>query len=144
MDSLTKNPGFLHISEKIFLFLNHDNLMNCRLVNRSWKNVIENPIFWIKKCNQKGLSKQLYKDWTKVIQKSEYNKQCITRWLMLTYRKMIVWGPPQEGVSLIIIASQLGLLEVRDSDVTMRSFINHVVKILGIGTKIFCNKKLSD
>ena len=51
MDSFTKNPGLFHISEKIFKFLDQNSLMDCRMVNKSWKQVLDQPIFWLKKFN---------------------------------------------------------------------------------------------
>ena len=51
MDSFTKNPGLFHISEKIFKFLDQNSLMDCRMVNKSWKQVLDQPIFWLKKLN---------------------------------------------------------------------------------------------
>ena len=49
MDLLTENPAFHAIVEKIFGFLNQENLNSCRLVSKSWKNILDNPIFWLKK-----------------------------------------------------------------------------------------------
>ena len=51
MDAITKNPGFQHISEDIFKLMDKSSLMNCRLVNSSWKNILDQPTFWLKKFN---------------------------------------------------------------------------------------------
>ena len=51
MESITKNSGLLHISEKVFKFLDQQSLMDCRMVNKSWKQVLDQPIFWLKKLN---------------------------------------------------------------------------------------------
>ena len=49
MDAITKNPGFQHISEDISKLLDKKSLMNCRLVNSSWKKILDEPKFWLKK-----------------------------------------------------------------------------------------------
>ena len=51
-DKITKNPGLQHISDDVFKLLDKKSLMNCRLVNYSWKNVIFKPNFWFKKLKQ--------------------------------------------------------------------------------------------
>ena len=40
--------GFQHIGEKIFNCLTAQDLLNCRLTSKSWKNVLDNPTFWLK------------------------------------------------------------------------------------------------
>ena len=53
------NPSLYHLAEKIFLHLDHKNLLSCRRVNRTWKEFFDNPRFWLKK-HKKDLSKKLY------------------------------------------------------------------------------------
>ena len=62
MDAITKIPGLQHISEDIFKLLGKKSLMNCRSTNSSWKNVLEQPIFWSQKLEMEGwkaLAKQI-------------------------------------------------------------------------------------
>ena len=54
MDGFTKIPGLQHISEDIFKFLDKKSLMNCRSTNSSWKNVLDQPIFWLQKLEMEG------------------------------------------------------------------------------------------
>ena len=54
MDVFTKVPGLQHISEDIFKLLDKKSLMNCRLINSSWKNVSKTSIFWLKKMKMEG------------------------------------------------------------------------------------------
>ena len=51
MDVITKTPGLQHISEDILKLLKTKGLMNCRLVNTSWKNVMNQSTFWLSKMN---------------------------------------------------------------------------------------------
>ena len=53
IDLLTENPAFHPIVEKIYGFLNQKSLNSCRLVSTSWKNILDNPIFWLKKIEIK-------------------------------------------------------------------------------------------
>ena len=57
METITKIPGLQHIAEDILKLLDKKSLMDCRLVNSSWKNVFDQPIFWIKKLNEIKLHK---------------------------------------------------------------------------------------
>ena len=52
MDLLTKSVGLHHIAERIFANLDHENLLMCQEVNGFWRNVLDNPKFWIKKCKE--------------------------------------------------------------------------------------------
>ena len=62
MEAITKIPGLRHISEDIFKLLDRKSLMNCRSTNLSWKNVLEQSTFWLKKMKMEGwkaLAKQI-------------------------------------------------------------------------------------
>ena len=41
MESLINNPGFDNITKKIFLLLDHETLLTCRLVCKSFKTKVE-------------------------------------------------------------------------------------------------------
>ena len=66
MEALFENPGFSHIAENIFMFLDHDSLMSCQNVCKSWAINLDS-IFWLKKCAQKGLPKPIEKMWKEII-----------------------------------------------------------------------------
>ena len=62
MEAITKIPGLRHISENIFKLLDRKSLMNCRSTNLSWKNVLDQSTFWLKKMKMEGwkaLAKQI-------------------------------------------------------------------------------------
>ena len=61
------NPGLQHLAEHIFVNLNYQDLKNCRLINKSSRTMLDNPMFWLKKFIQRGLSKQNQTDWIKAI-----------------------------------------------------------------------------
>ena len=62
----TINLGFQDVAEKILLNLPFKDLMAFRLVNKSSKEIWDNPKFWIKYW-LKGLSKKNKADWIKAI-----------------------------------------------------------------------------
>ena len=68
MDFVTKVPGLHHISEQIFLELDHETISICQKVNAFWKTILDNPMFWLKKCLEHGLPAEYYLEWTKLIQ----------------------------------------------------------------------------
>ena len=49
MEIITENPGLQHISETIFVFLGKNDLLNCRLVGKSWKKNLDQTNFWFNK-----------------------------------------------------------------------------------------------
>ena len=60
------NPDIVEI---IFLHLNLQDLLICSGVNTAWNSLLKNPMFWLKKCVQKGLlKKSYYFPWKKAIQ----------------------------------------------------------------------------
>ena len=54
MDIFTKISGLQHISEDIFKLLGQNCLMNCRSTNSSWKNILDQSIFWLNKMKLDG------------------------------------------------------------------------------------------
>ena len=55
MEIITKSPGFKHIAEDIFSLLEKKNLLECRAVDKSWKQILDEPRFWLKKQNRHDL-----------------------------------------------------------------------------------------
>ena len=68
LENVINNPGFQHLAENIFLYLNYKDLKACQCINRSSKSILANPRFWLKKFIQKGMSKKNQMDWLKAIQ----------------------------------------------------------------------------
>ena len=76
MDFISKNPGLQHISEEIFLNLDHKSLLNCQKVNHFWEKTLNNnPSFWLKKCLRIGLSKEVEPKWIELIRTSKTENQ---------------------------------------------------------------------
>ena len=72
MEKILNNPGLQHLAENIFLNLNSAGLKKCQLINQSASQILEKPMFWIKKLIRNGLSEENQNDWIKAIQ-SETN-----------------------------------------------------------------------
>ena len=69
MDQIINNPGFQNIIEIIFLNLDFEDLQNCQLINKSCKEILDNPMFWLKKWRfGQGLSQKNRSDWAEIIQ----------------------------------------------------------------------------
>ena len=71
LDTLMTNPGFSHIASNISLRLDHESQLRCRMVCQSWKANIDQPHFWILKCDRKGQSKSLHDAWVDLFQDIE-------------------------------------------------------------------------
>ena len=64
MEKIISNTGLQHLSEKVFWNLDVDNLKICSQINQPCKQMLENPIFWLKKF--RSLSKKNQKDFIRV------------------------------------------------------------------------------
>ena len=65
MERIISNPGLQHLAEKVFFNLDDESLKNCGQINQSCKQILKNPMFWLKKF--RSLTKENLKDWIKVI-----------------------------------------------------------------------------
>ena len=52
MEQISKTLGLHHIAEDIFKLLDEKTIIDCRLVNNSWKNILDQPMFWLKKLQK--------------------------------------------------------------------------------------------
>ena len=66
MEKIISNPGLQHLAEKVFWNLNAEDVKNCAQINQSCKQILQNPIFGLRKFE--GLSKKNRNDWIKGIQ----------------------------------------------------------------------------
>ena len=95
MEIITKSPGLQHISESIFEYLDKKDLLNCRLVSKSLKKVLDQPNFWFKKLETEDVPKVLM------------NKSLKTRWnIHKTWKNLaqnLENGRPEEEFALVLI-----------------------------------------
>ena len=69
MQAFTKNLGLQHISEDIFKLLDKKSLMETRLVNNSWKRILDQPLFWLKKLKTaSNFTQDMYQTWERLVQ----------------------------------------------------------------------------
>ena len=82
MENIFNNPGLQHLAENILLNLNFEDLKKCQLINQSASNIIENPMFWLKKLIPYGVSKENQNIWIKFIQsETNFEKKQSTAYL---------------------------------------------------------------
>ena len=73
MENILINPGLQHIIKSSFIFLEKSDILSFRLVNQDCKNIIDDPIFSLKKLSQlKNVPKDLIKSWKKIIQNLQH------------------------------------------------------------------------
>ena len=121
MDTITTSPELQHISEDIFKLLDNKSLMNCRLTNSSWKNILNQPIFWLQRLETEGwesLSKlignrQLAQDFARELKNLEslpldvqYKWRAISQdleiYVNISWIRPIVGQQPKEFVLILI------------------------------------------
>ena len=73
MDSITKNPDLQKIAEAIFSNLTEeDDFLKCQEVNSFWKEILDRPMFWVKKLVvEKKITYESYVKWTKLIRQKK-------------------------------------------------------------------------
>ena len=134
MDQIIKNPGFNHISEKFLLNLPFKDIMACQFVNKSTKQILENPLFWIKKWISKGLSKKNRTDWIKTIRLMENTKLVK---LVILYIKRILHRNRSVDVPCYIdekIVKKFSKLP----DSSIRKYFNYALKNMLAGSLQIC------
>ena len=81
-------PGLQHLAENTFLNLNYREIKACELLNGSFQlfvnQLMENPLFFLKKFVLGGMSKKNETDWTEIIQITRGTKVEV---LLLLYLK---------------------------------------------------------
>ena len=65
MEKIISNPGLQHLVEKVFWNLDIEDLKICAMVNQSCKQILQNPIFCLRKIENLSRKNQL--DWIKII-----------------------------------------------------------------------------
>ena len=75
MEKIINNPGFQHLAENLFLNLDQEYLEICAMINQSCKQILDNPIFWLKIFVSKGMSKKNETDWAKAIKSAKKSEK---------------------------------------------------------------------
>ena len=88
MDVITKTPGLQHVSEDIMKLLDMKSLMNCRLVNSSWKNVINHPTFWLTKMKREEIPEDVQRSWKMLAQELNNDDQLSNEFVLILTKLM--------------------------------------------------------
>ena len=93
MNQKIKFENHPEIGEKIFSYLDLQTLIKCQFVCHDWKNVLENPYFWLKKLKDIGHPYEIDTAWKNLIDKSSeigIPKSVFTKCLKMKYRDFII------------------------------------------------------
>ena len=87
MEKILENPGLVHLAENIFSHLNDADVEICQNINQTSKEILDNPMFWLRKF--RNLSQKDQKDWIKDIQsiKNSEKKKAIASYLQWKLKK---------------------------------------------------------
>ena len=92
MEQIINNPAYTHITEKILLNLSFQDLLSCQLLNKNCNQIMEKPLFWLKKWISRGLlSTTSQKDWSKAMQLTKNNTDLKEN--IVSYLKRILKKP---------------------------------------------------
>ena len=123
MEAFTKIPGLQQISEDVFKLLDKKSLMECRLVNSSWKNVLDQPTFWLKKLKDEKIPSEIQeslKALVKQLEDDQLAKDSAKEWL----EKFNL-----ENLPLDVQSKWRGLAQELEDDQLSKEFILLMIKI---------------
>ena len=89
--------GFQHIGEIVFNYVPSENILNCRKVCKSWKQILDNPKLWLKKLNSIGQTKIITKDCLTLLRKAAkigLPESTIGHCLLIKYSKVTSYHSP--------------------------------------------------
>ena len=92
MEPNIKFQDFPHVGEKIFTTLDLPTLLNCSLVCKDWKKLLNNPTFWLKKLRGVGQPLEIETAWLSLIRKSSeigVDKQIFAKCLRMKYQDYV-------------------------------------------------------
>ena len=90
METIINNPGLQHLTEKVFLNMSVEELKICSQINQSCKQILENPLFWLKKFRSLSLENQ--KHWREALKllKNSRKENAIISYLQWNLKKGVV------------------------------------------------------
>ena len=119
------------IFEGFLGYVNHESILNCKLVCKTWNAIVANPRFWLKKLKIVGLPQEVYTKWMKIqnkFEELEISKGEMTKALEKLYIQFMTKEVRSFGISYVIkdeilvkswlsrppivVACTLGLLDV--------------------------------
>ena len=109
------NPGLPVITQNILFYLDHGSQMAFRQVCQSWKEQVDQPLFWIKKLNLKSHAKELGNAWIELvgrIQKGSDLEKEIIECLMKWYGKPQSLSKVLKGATPTHIAARFGYTNI--------------------------------
>ena len=116
LNTVFENPGFSIICRKISLLLDQDTLLSCRLVSQSFREIVDNPHFWIIKLDNEGQSKGLHDAWIELLRRIEKGSTLeneVSRCMMHWHGCQHTWTEySKNGIMPIYIAAHFGYVEI--------------------------------
>ena len=77
MEIILENPGLLHLAENIFSNLNDADVEICRNINQISKEILDNPMFWLRRFG--NLLQENQKYWIKEFQSIKNSEKNILK-----------------------------------------------------------------
>ena len=95
--------GIQHIGEKIFDLVPIDNILSNRGVCKSWKQILDNPMLWLKKLSGMGLNEKSKEDYLILIKKTSeagFQQERIGYLLLIKYIKVTIPKPEYQHIDI--------------------------------------------
>ena len=73
------NNRYSPVLRNILIHLDYEDLLNYQKVCKTWKDLIDNPKFWLELYHKNGLPNKLVEEWTKLIQEVKAKDEFLTK-----------------------------------------------------------------
>ena len=119
MNNLIHNSGFFQITTKILHTLDDKTQLECRLVCKSLKALVNQPLLWIQKLDiKRGQSKEVHDAWIDLMQRIEEGSfleqelvECLMKWYGIG--KSPAWPKSSlNGITILHISAVCGVKSI--------------------------------
>ena len=119
MNNLIHNSGFFQITTKILHTLDDKTQLECRLVCKSLKALVNKPLLWIQKLDiKRGQSKEVHDAWIDLMQRIEEGSfleqelvECLMKWYGIG--KSPAWPKSSlNGITILHISAVCGVKSI--------------------------------
>ena len=74
MEDIIRTPGLQHIIQTTLTFLDKNDIASFRMVNQDCQNIVDDPLFSLKKLSQlEDIPKDLIENWKMIIKNIQHN-----------------------------------------------------------------------
>ena len=133
MEEISKTPGLYHVAEDIFNLLDKKGVVDCRLVNSSWKKILDKPSFWLKKMHLAKMPENVHQSWKSL--SLELDDRILKEEFALTLSKICEKGTGVQPLEVVTELSKEGKYS---------NLVNFILLFVDFNAKIDLRMRIED